>query len=116
VGSGGGRRRDLRYAAAHHYDPNRAQFTDFNAFWEFVAGPLHTGAFGPNNLDSTFGPEGRFMNVRPGMKQNRPPREGLLSFGTVRIDGQTEVMTVRLHGLDGNTLYRVDLTPEPPEG
>jgi alkaline phosphatase D len=107
---------DVHYAAAHHYDPNRAQFTDFNAFWEFVAGPLHAGAFGPNDLDSTFGPEVRFMNVTPGMKQNRPPTEGLLSFGTVRIDGQTEVMTVRLHGLDGNTLYRVDLAPEPPEG
>jgi alkaline phosphatase D len=32
---------DVHYAAAHYYDPTKAQFTDFNPFWEFVAGPLN---------------------------------------------------------------------------
>ena len=47
---------DVHYAAAHHYDPQRAQFKDFDPFWEFVAGPLHAGTYGPNELDATFGP------------------------------------------------------------
>ena len=40
---------DMHYCAAHHYDPARARFTDFDPFWEFVAGPLHAGTFGPND-------------------------------------------------------------------
>jgi alkaline phosphatase D len=47
---------DVHYAAAHYYDPNKAQFQDFEPFWEFVSGPLHAGTFGPNELDNTFGP------------------------------------------------------------
>ncbi|HJY77308.1 MAG TPA: alkaline phosphatase D family protein, partial [Burkholderiales bacterium] len=39
---------DVHYAAAHYYDPAKAQFTDFAPFWEFVAGPMHAGGFGPN--------------------------------------------------------------------
>ena len=42
---------DVHYCAAHHYDPARARFTEFDPFWEFVAGPLHAGTFGPNTLD-----------------------------------------------------------------
>ena len=38
---------DVHYAAAHHYHPERARFTDFDPFWEFVAGPPHAGTFGP---------------------------------------------------------------------
>ncbi|MDQ3938678.1 MAG: alkaline phosphatase D family protein, partial [Chloroflexota bacterium] len=51
---------DVHHCAAHHYDPARARFTEFSPFWEFVAGPLHAGTFGPNTLDATFGPEVRF--------------------------------------------------------
>jgi len=29
---------DVHYAAAHHYSPERARFTEFDPFWEFVAG------------------------------------------------------------------------------
>ena len=57
---------DVHYAAAHHYDPQRARFKEFDPFWEFVAGPLHAGTFGPNDLDGTFGPELRFSSVKPG--------------------------------------------------
>jgi alkaline phosphatase D len=103
---------DVHYAAAHHYDPARAKFTEFHPFWEFVAGPLHAGTFGPGTLDDTFGPEVKFNSLPPGMKQNRPPSDGLQFFGAVKIDGKTEAMTVRLHNAAGKRLYSVELTPE----
>jgi hypothetical protein len=34
---------DMHYTAAHHFDPNRAVFGEFEPFWEFVSGPLHAG-------------------------------------------------------------------------
>jgi alkaline phosphatase D len=34
---------DVHYAAAHYYNPDKAQFGEFDPFWEFVAGPLHAG-------------------------------------------------------------------------
>jgi len=103
---------DVHYAAAHHYHPDRAQFKDFNPFWEFVAGPLHAGTFGPSALDNTFGPELRFSGVPPGMKPNQPPSAGLQFFGFVRIAARTNVMTVDLRNLAGQTLYTMDLDPE----
>lgn len=102
---------DVHYAAAHHYDPARARFTRFDPFWEFVAGPLHAGTFGPNALDPTFGPEVRFLGIPPGMKPNRPPSDGFQFFGLVRIDGASEVMRVSLHDLAGRELWAVELEP-----
>jgi PhoD-like phosphatase len=32
---------DVHYASAHYYNPDKAQFQDFEPFWEFVSGPLH---------------------------------------------------------------------------
>jgi alkaline phosphatase D len=103
---------DVHYAAAHYYNPNKAQFTDFKPFWEFVAGPLNSGTFGPNKLDNTFGLEVKFQSVSSEMKQNRSPKEGLQFFGTVKIHAKTQVMTVTLHNMEGKSLYRVDLPPE----
>ena len=103
---------DVHYAAAHYYHPDRAQFKDFSPFWEFVAGPLHAGTFGPSALDNTFGPDVRFSSVPAGMLPNRPPSEGLQFFGFVRIEGKTGVMTVDLRNLAGQTIYSVDLEPE----
>jgi alkaline phosphatase D len=102
---------DVHYAAAHHYDPERAQFKDFDPFWEFVAGPMHAGTFGPNALDDTFGPELRFSAVPKGMEPNRPPSEGLQFFGYVTIAAKTNVMTVELRNLAGETIYRTTLEP-----
>jgi alkaline phosphatase D len=102
---------DVHYAAAHHYDPRRARFTRFDPFWEFVAGPINAGTFGPNPLDDTFGPEVRFLSIPKGTKPNRPPSEGLQFFGTARVDGRTETLTVRLHDLTGRSLFSVDLEP-----
>jgi alkaline phosphatase D len=103
---------DVHYAAAHYYDPAKAQFTDFKPFWEFVAGPLNSGTFGPNQLENTFGPQVKFVSIPPGTKANRPPSDGLQFFGTVKINSYTTVMTVALLNLKGETLYSVDLPPE----
>ncbi|MBR8840383.1 MAG: alkaline phosphatase D family protein [Stigonema ocellatum SAG 48.90 = DSM 106950] len=103
---------DVHYAAAHYYDPNKAQFTDFKPFWEFVAGPLNSGTFGPNQLDNTFGPQVKFNSIPPDLKPNRPPSDGLQFFGTVKINSYTEVLTVALHNLSGEIIYTVDLQPE----
>ena len=87
----------MHYTAAHYYDPNKAQFQDFDPFWEFVSGPLHAGTSGPNALDNTFGPQ---LALREGAGQGagaEPAAEpGLQFFGHVSIDGATEVMTVTL--------------------
>jgi alkaline phosphatase D len=100
---------DVHYCAAHHYDPARARFTEFDPFWEFVAGPLHAGTFGPNELDPTFGPEARFVGIPAGMKPNRPPSDGFQFFGTLRVDPRTRTLTAALHDLAGKTIYRHEI-------
>lgn len=102
---------DVHYCAAHYYSPARARFGDFDPFWEFVAGPLHAGTFGPNPLDATFGPEQRFLGIPAGMKPNRPPSEGLQFYGLFSIDGRTGTLTASLHDLAGRAIYRVELPP-----
>ncbi len=100
---------DVHYCAAHEYNPSRAGFTDFEPFWEFVAGPLNAGTFGPNELDGTFGPRVMFTGVPPGMKPNRPPSEGLQFFGTLTVSARTRILTARLHDLSGKAIYSVEL-------
>ena len=104
---------DMHYTAAHHYDPNRAVFQDFEPFWEFVSGPLHAGTFGPNELDTTFGPELKFIKA-PGLdKQNLPPSAGMQFFGHVKIDGATGQMTVTLRDRADVALWSTTLNPKP---
>jgi alkaline phosphatase D len=100
---------DVHYAAAHHYDPSRARFTDFAPFWEFVAGPLHAGTFGPSALDRTFGPEVRFLAIPPGMKPDRPPSDGYQFFGLGRIDRRTKTLTMQIRNRKGETLFSIEL-------
>jgi len=102
---------DVHYACAIHYQPDRARFGPFLPFWEFVAGPIHAGTFGPNELDETFGPEVRFQSVPGDMRPNRPPSEGLQFFGLAEIDGGTDVLTVSLRDLTGAVLFQVGLEP-----
>lgn len=102
---------DVHYTAAHYYDPNQAQFTDFHPFWEFVSGPIHAGSYGPGDMDNTFGPRVVYQKSPEGRK-NLPPSDGLQFFGHVKIDGKTGVMSVSLKDLNDATLYAVDLTPE----
>jgi alkaline phosphatase D len=103
---------DVHYAAAHYYNPNKAQFQNFKPFWEFVAGPLNSGTFGSNKLDNTFGPEVKYQSVSTGMKQNLAPSEGFQFFGTVKIAADSKVMTVNLYNLEGKKLYSIDVQPE----
>jgi alkaline phosphatase D len=103
---------DVHYAAAHFYDPTQAQFTEFDPFWEFVAGPLHAGTFGPNKIDNSFGLQVKFVGIPEGLKPNTPPTAGYQFFGVVKIDGKSDVMTVSLHNLKGERLYTVELPPE----
>jgi alkaline phosphatase D len=105
---------DVHYCAAHYYDPARAAFTKFHPFWEFVAGPAHAGTFGPAELDRTFGPELKFIGIPSGMKQNRPPSDGLQFFGTLRASAKTRALTVTLRNLEGKELYKVELPSEQP--
>ena len=101
---------DVHYCAAHYYDPAKAVFRDFNPFWEFVAGPMHAGGFGPNVLDNTFGPQAVFQKS-PGGRVNVSPAEGGQYYGLMRIDGKTGALTVRLKDLEGATLFEKALAP-----
>lgn len=101
---------DVHYAAAHHYAPDRAQFTEFNPFWELVAGPMHAGTFGPNLLDNTFGPEVRFASPAP--KPNRPPSDNMQFYGTLDIDPRTRALTAGLWDVTGKRLWSVELPAE----
>ena len=103
---------DVHYAASHYYDPNKAQFQDFDPFWEFVSGPLHAGTFGPNALDNTFGPEVRFNSVPDGFKGGGGPAEGRQFFGLVEIDGETAAMTVTHLNAAGQKLWSTTIPPQ----
>lgn len=102
---------DVHYAAAHHYAPERAAFVDFDPFWEFVAGPMHAGTFGPNTLDATFGPEVRFSSVGDGVTPNRPPSDGLQFFGVLDLDPQTRVLRAAIRSVAGQELWSQELVP-----
>jgi len=102
---------DVHYTAAHRYHPDRAAFSEFDPFWEFVSGPLHAGTFGPSDLDTTFGPEVVFEKTPPEGEANLPPSEGLQFFGQVDVDAETAALTVTLKDLHGNALYTKELAP-----
>jgi alkaline phosphatase D len=103
---------DVHYAAAHRYDPERAQFKDFDAFHEFVAGPLHAGTGLPAPLDNTFGPRVLYNSVPATLTGSPGPASGLQFFGLVNIAASTHVMTVSLHNLAGDNIYSIDLEPQ----
>ncbi|SFW79514.1 alkaline phosphatase [Pseudomonas sp. NFACC04-2] len=100
---------DVHYCAAHHYHPEHAAFKDFEPFWEFVAGPLNAGSFGPNTLDKTFGPEVVFQKAPP--TQNTSPFAGYQFFGEVNIDGPSGEMSVVLRDLEGVAVFEKKLQP-----
>jgi alkaline phosphatase D len=99
---------DVHYCAAHHYSPERAAFTDFDPFWEIVAGPVNAGSFGPNALDGTFGPEVVFSKAAD--YANQSPRGGNQFFGHVAIDPAGE-LTVSLRNTAGTTLWSRQIAP-----
>jgi alkaline phosphatase D len=100
---------DVHYCAAHHYSPERAAFTDFDPFWELVAGPINAGTFGPNALDATFGPQVVFQQAAA--YPNQSPRGGTSQFfGHAEIDRDGE-LTVSLRDGTGAVLWSQDLQP-----
>jgi alkaline phosphatase D len=103
---------DVHYASATRYDPARAQFTDFKPFWEFVAGPINAGTFGPGDIDKTFGPDVVYSSAPAGMKQNLPPSAGMQYYGVCKIDAQSAAMTQALYDVAGKELFKVTLDPE----
>ncbi|MET3141186.1 UNVERIFIED_ORG: alkaline phosphatase D [Arthrobacter sp. UYEF2] len=101
---------DVHYCAAHHYSPERAAFTDFDPFWEFVAGPIAAGSFGPNPMDGTFGPEVVF--AKAGRFPGESPRDGENQFfGHVQLD-EDDSFTASLRNANGATVFSQVLTPE----
>lgn len=82
---------------------------DFTPFWEFVSGPAHAGAFGPNALDGTFGPRAVFVHAPT--RANTSPAEGFQHFGEVVIDGETGALRVDLRDADGASLFNTTLLP-----
>ncbi len=90
---------DVHYAAAHRYERPLS-------FWEFVAGPLHAGQFGPAELDPTFRTEVVYRNREPGQPQNVPPSATSTSYGRVTIDRKSRALTVELKDGAGRLLHR----------
>ena len=102
---------DVHYCAAHYYDPAKAAFGDFDGFWEFVAGPLNAGTFGPGTLDGTFGPQLVFFKAPPPGQSNLSPLSGLQFFGEVNIQSHSGDMTIDLRDLDGTSVFSKTLQP-----
>ncbi|MFK0290695.1 alkaline phosphatase D family protein [Streptomyces sp. NPDC090442] len=100
---------DVHYTSAQHYAPERAAFTDFEPFWEFVSGPLHAGGFPAVKLDGTFGPEQPFVKAPD--RANVSPAESPQFFGEVEIDGGSGELTVRLRQEGGGILFTKTLQP-----
>ena len=98
---------DVHYAAAHHFDPARANGATFRPFWEFIAGPIHAGTFGPNTLDPTFGPELKFVWAPPTGTGNLAPWDGIQTFGAV--DVSADALHITLNGIDGKSRFAVDI-------
>jgi alkaline phosphatase D len=101
---------DVHYAASLYYDPAKAQFKDFDGFWEFISGPLHAISLAPGGLDNTFGPELRWSSRPRGSKTSGPYTKEQY-FSTVRIDGKTKALTVTHRNRDGEQLSQIELEP-----
>lgn len=103
---------DVHYTAAHYYDPAKAQFKEFRPFYEFVSGPLNAGAFGPGELDNTFGPKVLFQKTPPPGQANLSPLSGMQFFGEVNINAATKALQVDLRDMSGASLYAISLSAE----
>jgi alkaline phosphatase D len=100
---------DVHYTSAHHYSPERAAFTEFDEFWEFVSGPLNAGAFTPAALDPTFGPEQVFVHAPADPASS--PLDGFQHFGEVEVAPGGEELRVTLRDQYGSGLWSTALTP-----
>jgi alkaline phosphatase D len=106
---------DFHYTAAHHYDPQRAVFKDFDPFWEFVSGPLNAGSYPMYGLDNTFGLQVAYQKGPPNGANNLPPSAGYQFFGQVDLDSEGGLV-VTLKDLDGKNLFEKSLRPMAQDG
>ena len=72
-----------------------------------MSGPLHAGAFGPNELDPTFGPRAEF--VRGPSRQGASPLEGFQHFGELDVAPDGSTLDVHLRDHDGGSLWSTTL-------
>jgi len=104
---------DVHYTAAHHYDPNRAQFQDFAPFWS--SSPVRSmpapGGRAISTTRSSAGDVSQGLDARAGREP--APSFGLQFFGHVAIDGTSEIMTVTLKDMGNTALWSVDIAPQP---
>jgi len=104
---------DVHYTAAHHYHPDRAAFTDFDPFWEFVSGPLAASPFWTKDdqLDRTFGPEVVFSKGEDTDRLDTTPRPDNQYFGHLQVAASGE-LTVTLCDATPAALWQRRLEPE----
>jgi alkaline phosphatase D len=100
---------DLHYGTATHYSPDRAQFKEFDAFWEFMAGPLNAGTGKLHKLDNTFGPRTEWASIDKSTRHHASPSEGAQFYGVVEISSATGNLTVSFHDQDQRELHRQTL-------
>ena len=106
---------DVHYSAAIHYAPEAGRVRGgFDPFWEFIAGPLNAGAFGPNALDPTFGPRQAGFVSAPPRGENTFPLEGFQHFGEVNVDGATGQLRVDLRDATGRVAVVEEAAPAGP--
>jgi hypothetical protein len=97
---------DVHDAAAHHYDPAHAAFTEFDPFWEFVAGPINAGTFGrPTRSIQPLGPSAEFIEAA--LTPSQLPTDGRQYYGVV--DTTRHALDVRLKDIAGTTLFSIRL-------
>ena len=89
-------------------DVHHAAVVEYPDMYEFVAGPLHAGAFGPLLLDPSFGPKLLFSQGpdKHDLAQGLPP-PFFQHFGYVRANSTG--LTVSIHDIEGKELYGMHL-------
>jgi alkaline phosphatase D len=100
---------DLHYATATHYSPERAEFKDFDPFWEFMAGPLNAGTGKVHKLDPTFGARTEWISIDEDTRHHGAPTEGAQYYGMVEISAESGDMTVSFYDQDQHELHRMRL-------
>ncbi|KAL3788167.1 hypothetical protein ACHAW5_006615 [Stephanodiscus triporus] len=109
---------DVHFAAHVSMSPERAEgnFSNFKQLEEFLIGPIHGGAFGPNYMDASFGAAYEFEYGPLTLGYDRwaslaPEIVRLQSFGHASVSEDGE-LTIKLINIDGNVLYEKTMTPE----
>jgi len=108
---------DVHFTAHVNMDPSRAEggFKDFKPLNEFVIGPTHSGSFGPNYMDTSFGAQYVYEMgpLTKGFERwaNLPPQQSdLQSFGYAEVS-EEGVLDIKLMTIAGEVMYEQRLVP-----